>query len=249
MLVDVYTVYSEISCNSQIINLMPFDRMDRFDKCLASYSLMLKHIDVEDCPCSMLFDYETFELQEDWSEKEIKEVCYWKTYHADVREMKKSGTYRNVVIGCLVEDGSRTRVGSVTEARNRLLDINTVVRTVNTRALDVTTFLYDGLKSRVYTDQDRILINHIRRLLDMKTLICNVQTNGAATVSTLKWRSFRESAVFIENSILTRVSEEELRLQYKEFVRRVESLGPDMANRENTEIFGKFLDPKLELYK
>ena len=55
--------------------------------------------------------------------------------------------------------------------------------------------------------------------------------------------------MFIDNWLLTRVSEEELRLQYKEFMRRVESLGPDMANTENTEIFGKFLDPKLELYK
>ena len=175
MLVDIYTVYSEISCNSQIINLMPFDRMDRFDKSLALYSLMLKHISPEDCPCPMLFDYGTCELREDWLDKEITEVCYWKTYHADVREMKESGTYRNVIIGCLVEDGSRTRAGSVTEGKNRLLDVDTVVTTVSTRALDVTTFLYDGLKSRVYTNDDRILINHIRRLLDMKTLICNVQ--------------------------------------------------------------------------
>ena len=171
MLVDIYTVYSEISCNSQIVNLMPFNRMDRFDKSLASYSFMLKHISPEDCPCSMLFDYETFQLQEDWLEKEITEVCYWKTDHADVREIKKSGTYRNVIIGCLVEDGSRTRVGSVTEAKNRLLDIDSVLTTVSTRALDVTTFLFEGLKSRVYTNNDRILINHIRRLLDIKTLI------------------------------------------------------------------------------
>ena len=55
-LIDVYTVYSGISTNFQIINLMPFDRMDRFNSFLSTYSVMLKTIDPNDCACSVLFD-------------------------------------------------------------------------------------------------------------------------------------------------------------------------------------------------
>ena len=174
-LVDVYSIYSLISCNFQVVDMMAFDRMDLFFKSLANLKNMAKHIDPLDCPCSMYFDYETLEVHNPWSdiksEEIIIEVCSWKTFHTDIREMKTTSTYQKVVIGCLAEDGSKTRAGTSVQAKNSLLDFDDVLKTVKKRAEDVVTFLHDGLKANVYSNNDIILTNHIRNLLDMDTLV------------------------------------------------------------------------------
>jgi hypothetical protein len=233
--------------------MMPFDRMDKFNGSLSVYQSMLKHIAPEDCPCSIFVDYDTGVVEEDTEGVKTKDivadVCSWPVFHGDIRELKKKGTYRNIVMGCLVEDGSKTRMGRSTEAKNRLLDVDTVIQTVTKRAVSVTNFLLNGLRVRVYTNQDVIVINHIRRLLDLRTLVASIETHGATAISTLKWKSFKDSAVFVENAVLARIGEDELRLQFREFVRRLGKLGSTLNGKENTSIFAMFIDPKLELFR
>ena len=45
--------------------------------------------------------------------------------------------------------------------------------------------------------------------------------------------------------MFSRISADELRLQYREFMRRLGQLAPTLNTKENTEIFGMFLDPNL----
>ena len=45
--------------------------------------------------------------------------------------------------------------------------------------------------------------------------------------------------------MFSRISADELRLQYREFMRRLCQLAPTLNTKENTEIFGMFLDPNL----
>ena len=51
--------------------------------------------------------------------------------------------------------------------------------------------------------------------------------------------------------MLTRVGEDELRTQFREFNRRLEELNekPVARNMENCSILGMFLDPKKDLYR
>ena len=51
-----------------------------------------------------------------------------------------------------------------------------------------------------------------------------IRAQGAVNVSTLGWRSFMAAATFIERSIFTRVPEDELRKQYREFCRTMEEV-------------------------
>ena len=186
-LIDIYTVYSGISTNFQIVNMMPFDRMDRFFKFLGKFDELLAHRNPPDCPCSIFFDYDACELLDDDDgvkiKELIKEVCVWKTFHADLREMKLKGTYRNLLVGCMEEDTNKTREGVRSLGRNLLLDLEGVAKTVGERADDVTNYLVDGLRARVYTNEEVELINNVRELLDFRAIISQIESSGAATVS------------------------------------------------------------------
>ena len=118
-LVDIYSVYSDLTNFLQVVNIMPFDRMDKFHHRLAAYNTMLGHVDPVDCPCSVFACTSTSEVCEimgvDGKEEEVKgiieDVCSWPKLHKDLREFHAKSTYKNVVVGALREDGSKTREG------------------------------------------------------------------------------------------------------------------------------------------
>ena len=258
-LVDIYSVYSDLTNFLQVVNIMPFDRMDKFHNRLAAYNTMLGHVDPVDCPCSVFACTSTYEVCEimgvDGKEEMVKgiieDVCSWPKLHNDLREFHAKSTYKNVVMGALREDGSKTREGVAVQAANRILNKDSVIKNVFSRATDVVTFLYNGLKERVYKNDDIVVIGNIRRLLDLKSKMKRIEIHGATRISSLEWRQFKESAVFIEQDVLTRVGEDELRTQFREFNRRLEELNenPVARNMENCSILGMFLDPKKDLYR
>ena len=261
VLIDIYIVYSAISANFQVVNRFAFTRMDNFNKSLVKFQEMLSSVDVADCSCSSYYNYEDSVYKSDkdgeaWNETKMKkemkmkqEICQWETFHGDVRKMKSKSEYRGVVIGCLAEDGSKTRAGASQTMRVRLLDVDKVVETVTERARSVTTFLHTGLSNSVYTGGDVIMINNVRRLLDLKTLIAEINLHGAASTSSVKWRAWSDSAKFIENDLFARISADELRLQFRDFVRRLGDLQKEEVEElDNTGLFGLFLDPQKELY-
>ena len=128
----------------------------------------------------------------------------------------------------------------------KLLDLDKVIRTVNKRATSVKTFLLKGL-SEVYKPADVTLIENIRRLLDLKSLSRTIQLHGAPNVASTKWRNVRDAVVFIEPDIFARVSADELRLQFRDFVGKLGGLGELLE--DNTLIFARFLDPSTGLYR
>ena len=80
--------------------------------------------------------------------------------------------------------------------------------------------MIDGLVEKVYSEDDIIMLNHSRKLLDLQSILANVHTNGAVRVSDQGWRGFKAAATYFEPEILKRIPEAELRLQYREFNRR-----------------------------
>ena len=239
---------------------------------------MLGHIDPMDCPCSVFACTSTYEVSEvmgvDGKEEEVKgileAVCSWPTFHGDLREYNANQTYKKVILGALREDGSKTREGFSVQAANKVLNKESVFNNVFSRARDVASFLYEGLKERVYNNEDVIVIGKMRRILDLKSSMKRLEIHGAARISNLEWRQFKDSAVFFEQDILTRVDEDELRTQYREFNRRYKldsyrlSVNLDLyrletlnlikpvpgAELDNCSILGMFLDPqKPDLYR
>lgn len=261
-LVDVYRVYSVISTNFQVVDRMPFDRKDVFDSKVKELDFMKDSAQVESCACSVFFDYEDKAYttakewgaeEEDWTVEEIEfvinEVCGWRTLHGDIREVACRGLYRGIFIGCLAEEGSKTRAGTGENRRNLLLDVEKVTKVVTQRGQEVAQFLHKGLSEKVYSSSDIQIIENIRKLLDLKTLSKFVLQHGASNTSSMRWRGFRDASQFLFHDLFVKLPEDELRLQYREFVVRVEQLGPSVKDMANTAIFDIFLDPTKGLYR
>jgi hypothetical protein len=250
-LVDIYAVYSSISNNFQVVNILAFDRKDIFDKELEKMETMLSIVSVADCCCSFFYDYEEGVYREDeWGkEKDVELLCQWPVLHRDIREVLGKSSYPGLPIGCLAEEGSKTRAGANQTLRVMVLDVGKAIDTVNKRAHSVVTFLHSGLSNRVYSSYEVIVINNIRRLLDLKYLVKIIEQYGAASVSTTRWRNWLDAAKFFEIDLFSRVSADELRVQFRDFLARLGELAPTLVGLDNTEIFGIFLNRSLPHYK
>ena len=111
-----------------------------------------------------------------------------------------------MLIGCLVEEGSKTRVGAEQTKRVALLDLEKVVETVTKRAVSVVSFLCNGLSTNVYSNNDIIYLDNIRRLLDLKLLITAIEQSSAASVSSNRYRSWLDAAKFVEPDLASQLT-------------------------------------------
>ena len=234
-LVDIYGVYSSISCLLQEVNILPFERLEKFDSVLDSYRVMMDTLELEKCPCSPCLS---------------QGCCLWPTYHTDLREVMSTGKYLHIPMGQLLPDSTRTRAGGDASAENSLVNVPKVVETSKSRALNVVDFIYGGLKKKVYTKDDRLLIKHSRTLTDMGSLLTMTANAGAAQAASLLWPSWRESIKFIDQGRL-KINMDEYRLQQRELCRKLELLSSERGANElsNLEILGRFFSSKGELSK
>ena len=80
----------------------------------------------------------------------------------------------------------------------------------------------------------------------------SVVIRGAPTVAKLTWDNFFASSLEVDPSLLERVSAVELRVQYREYVRRIDSLSNEPSKRElsNMQLLELFFLPEGQhLYK
>ena len=178
-------------------------------------------------------------------------LCSWPVFHADIREVLATGTFKGVPMGMVAEEGSRTRGGRLWTQEWQVMDLEAVIRLVSKRAEDEVSFLKEGLTEKVYSSTDVVMINNGRTILDLKSIMVKIKTFGANRISNLGWMGFKNSSVFFVENVLDAVGEYELRTQYREFNRRVSSLAdqPGSELMSSIEILSKFLDPDQKLFK
>jgi hypothetical protein len=256
-LVDTYRVYGSISNILQIINILPHERYEMFINKLAKFRDMKNYVDLEDYPCLMVVERdevaedikEILEKEEDVKEI-LEEICCWPALHADTRDMLKKGKYRGVVLGQLTMDPTNTREGRQQATQWLEEDRQSTAIKVYRRAEELVSFLVEGLGEKVYNNEAIIMMNHSRRLLNIESELIKVKTNGAANVSNLGWRGFKSAALFFEPAVFTRITEEELREQYREFNRRLEeiSMKKETMGLSSKKILSLFFDPKMKMY-
>lgn len=145
----------------------------------------------------------------------------------------------------MVAEGSKTRQGREQTRVAMVTDLNKVVEVVTKRAADVISYHHTGLTD-VYTNQDIIHIDNLRHLLDLKTTAMLVERVGAPSVSATRFRTWLNAAKFIEKNNLSSISEDELRIQYRTFIHKIEDLG-DLSKKESTEILSLFIQSVLAI--
>ena len=79
-----------------------------------------------------------------------------------------------------------------------------------------------NLQNKVYQAEDKKLIETIRVVLDLETLSIKLNLSGAAHVAAVQSKLFIKKAREL-SADLSDISDEELRFQYMDFLRKLES--------------------------
>ena len=177
--------------------------------------------------------------------------CLWPRFHSDIKEAKQKGTYQNIHMGMVSQEERETRAGSQVNASCLKVDLEGVINIVQRRAEALTDFLASGLTDKVYTNEEVIVISNCRRLLDLRSMMTKVVESGCSKIATITYRSFKEAATFFEPDLISRIDADELRTQFRQFLSKLEDLSKEKRADQfsSIDILGKFLDPKLELYR
>ena len=236
------------------MSTLPHVRYDQFRELMNDYREMLGHVDISLCPCSTFRDIQAGDFNiDDKNREEAALVCSWPIFHNDIATLKETGQIVHVIQGRLVADPLRdTRASRRQRDAIKLLDEDKIIRKVEKRATDLVTHLSSRLEDKVYREKDIMVIKNTRVLLGASSLMQSVVTRGAPTVANLTWDKFLASSVEVDTSLLERVSAVELRVQYREYVRRLELLSKEPSKRQlsDMQLLELFLLPEGQhLYK
>ena len=212
---------------------------------------MIRHVDINLCPCSSFRNIVAGDFSiSDVDKDEAALVCSWPKFHSDIATLKETGKIVHVIQGQLVADPLKdTRIGRRQKEAIKLLAEDDIIKAVNTRASDLVTHLVTRLEDKVYREKDIKVIKNTRVLLSTRNLMLSVLSRGAANVANLTWEMFYCSSVEVDPTLLQRVSDEEYRLQYREFVRRLETSDLVKKKLSDMDLLEIFLHPENALYK
>ena len=247
VLCDIYAIYSKISVLLQKVSTLPHIRYDQFIELVEDYKEMSEHVDIELCPCSTFREIQSgvYSISEELKE-EAALVCSWPKFHNDIATLQDTGKILHVIQGQLVADPLKdTRVGKRKREAISLLDQESIIKIVERRATEVVNHLSGGLMEKVYREEDKKVIKNTRIVLSSKSLVNSVVARGAPAVFSLTWDKFLKSSVEVDPTLTQRVSEEEYKLQYREYLRRLESLAQQQEKKDlsDMQLLEFFLKP------
>ena len=258
-LVDIYNIYANISNVLQVVDILVFERLDIYDSNLEKLLKLGETVSTSNCCCNDYFDYTAYPDNTANSfrapgvaGKEVealaKEVCCWPVLHGDIREMLQTAMYRRVPVGSMAEESSQTRAGRRLAEKVAELNVPAVVKVVSSRADSIIQFLHSGL-SKVYSGTDRAQIESIRALLNFQFFIRAVGRSGANNTAAIHFKRWLDSARLLQPELLINISMDELKVQFRVFLRKLQELTPTIKELKDKEVFSLLLHPRHGHYK
>ena len=174
---------------------------------------------------------ETIELESCRCPNLDPEVCLWPVLHKDLRELENKSTYRGVPLTTLL---NKSQVMA-----KSLQNLKTFVTTLYN-------WMEDG-DAGVFDSDDIEMIEHLRTLLDMESLGMKLTLRGASQIAALESKKIIETAKTVAVE-LKEFEDEELRIQYRTFLRRLEGVVDEIDEEDlnSMTIIQHFLASKYE---
>ena len=232
---DVYNRFGHGINILQTVSIMPHTKYDNFvATAVDGLATMAETVDPEDCPCG----------------KDASSLkCFWPVLHKDLREIADKSTYRGVTMGNLMADELSTRAGARKTKENLMLDQKGVTKKCLEELKLYSKSLGSSLLAKVYQEEDKKLIETVRVVSDLETLALRLKLSGSAHVAAVQTKLFIQKSRELAPK-LSDISDEELRYQYRDFLRKLERLIEDQDEDSifTMDIFKNFLDSELKLY-
>ena len=250
LMCDVYRVYSTGIKILQTVDILPHTKMDSFHAAVIEvYEEMAETFDIAECPCSLFRDIPNKKYSVDYSQDPsmrgtVGEVCLWPSYHADIADVRDHGTFMGAEMEKLAPATNNTRAGFFQRGQNQNLTKDVVIKQADKRALEVVKFLGAGLEQKVFDAESVKDIETLRRVLDSASLLQKIKSTSPAAVSAVAWDKFWRAAAVVDEDVEGRIGKVELRLQFKEYCRRLDQMSSLSSSHD---IFKKFFEPSSNM--
>ena len=215
------------------INILPHIKYDEFiSTAFDGLIQMAETVDPKDCPCDKSANSPN---------------CLWPLLHKDLKEISEKSTYRGVTIGNLMDSELSTRAGDRRAKQNLLLGQSDIIQKCLEKLALYSKTLGANLFAKVFQEKDKKLIEAIRVVHE--TLSLKLKLMGATHVGVVQTKHFIQKSREIVPGIAD-ISDEEIRYQYSDFLRKLESFVEDKDKEEifSLDIFRSFLNRELNLF-
>ena len=232
---DIYNRFGHGINTLQKVNILPHIKYDEFISIVVDgLRQMADSVDPKDCPCDKTAN---------------SPRCLWPLLHKDLKEIFDRSTYRGVTIGNLMDSELSTRAGERRAKQNLLLGKADIIQKCLEKLALYSRTLGANLFAKVFQEKDKKLIEAIRVVLDLETLSLKLKLTGSAHVAAVQSKHFIQKSREIVPGI-DDISDEEIRYQYRDFLRKLESYVEDKDEGEifSMDIFRSFLNSDLKLF-
>lgn len=253
-LVDIYEKFGAIVQVTQIVHLLPHERLDLYTEAVSRLKNMALAQDHNNC--------------EKFFKPEEKIKCLWPMNHADKKSYMEKIMIRDMPI--LDKHGveaaglglfTRRQAGeNIVRAREDIVrareDTESTEKKIDKRLLNLVKELSAGLSEKVYSSEGKAVIEETRVVLDLPDLALKLKEHGASPikVSVTEFPKFQEAVSNVPVVTLKEVPEEELKFQFNIFLERLADLTAeldtdDLCEFDSKELIKTFFDPAGELFK
>ena len=242
-LADIYEKYGHIIQVTQMVHLLPHERLDLYNKALEGLKNMAHTLDHKNC--------------EQFLPPGASIKCLWPLSHEDKATYKQEGTIRNLKISSQhgiqaagLQVRTRGQTGEVVARKGE-----DILKVTDEKLLKVVRELATGLTAEVYSSEGKAAVELTRTILDLPDLARKVKASGSSSikVAITEFPKFLNNVRSLPIVTLRDVSDEELKSEFRTFVARLEELTKeqtvaDLVEIDPKELIKKFFDPRGELY-
>ena len=244
-LVDLYEQFGAIVQITQMVHLLPHERLDLYNKAVGR----MKH---------MAFALEDHSNCEKFLPPDSKIKCLWPKNH----EVKKSLADKKEIRGLKILGQHPVRAAGLGVTTRKQAEENIVLagkdpeKTSNERLLKFVKELATDLSTKVYSAEGKSVIEETRIILDLPALALKLKEHGASAVkvSIATYPKFKNAIFKVPVDSIKEVPDEELKSQFKLFLERLQDLTAhkdnlELSSMDPKELIKQFLDPTKDLFK
>ena len=169
---DVYQVYGHLVNVCQQVNLLPHERLEKFDAVVEVMRIM--HQTCED-------------------HTQCGEECKWPFFHKAQMTYASSGEILNIPITDNVPQ--RAGIGAhTTRSRDRPVEQEQdIAEAINSNASELVHALAEGLRLKVFPDEERTEIAYTKTLNNLEALYRDIQCRGPDVAAAVQWPPYLEA--------------------------------------------------------
>ena len=228
---DIYDLFGVFANVCQDVDVLPYECFDKANAVITKFLKMMECIEHKHCP------------PDDPDNKK----CLWPRYHEDLMLMEKDSKYmaakvENVNMGSCRQTRLQSSSGE--------LQVADGIGLVKERLTTLVWRLQNDLKSEVFDEDTKKMVEKVRTICDLKTLLESIKKKGSIVFGLQNSNKFLDAVRSITGTVKD-VSDEDIVKTYRNFLKKIEKHFSHLPAKSLTskDMVKSFLSKDKGLYK